>query len=73
MVDVPPPPAAAVWKMRSANQGSACVQVASDPAYVWVRDSKDLRGPVLGFTCPGWAVFVAGVQRGEFDRCIAAA
>jgi hypothetical protein len=35
---------------------------------VVVRDSKNARGPVLGFTPDEWDAFVGGVRNGEFDR-----
>ncbi len=70
MVEVPPPPATVSWQKSSTsghpNQG--CVQVTRSHEYVWVRDSKDLLGPALGFTCERWAVFIAGVQCDEFTR-----
>ncbi len=69
MVEVPPPPAAASWQKSgaSADGDVGCVQVARSHEHVWVRDSKNPLGPVLGFTCGGWAAFVAQVQHDEFD------
>ena len=52
---------------RSAAAGH-CVEIASAAAAVFVRDSKDVRGPVLEFGARGWAEFIAGVRDGEFDR-----
>jgi hypothetical protein len=52
---------------RSAAAGH-CVEVASAAAAVFVRDSKDVAGPVLEFGTDGWAGFIAGVRGGEFDR-----
>ncbi|GIE52212.1 hypothetical protein Ani05nite_57460 [Amorphoplanes nipponensis] len=52
---------------RSAAAGH-CVEIASAAAAVFVRDSKDVRGPVLEFGTRGWAEFIAGVRDGEFDR-----
>lgn len=52
---------------RSAAAGH-CVEVASAAAAVFVRDSKDVAGPVLRFGTRGWAQFLAGVRNGEFDR-----
>jgi len=68
MVEVPPPPATASWQMSSASGSGACVQAIRSHEYVWVRDSKNPLGPALGFTCEGWAVFIAGVQCDEFTR-----
>ncbi|AGL14682.1 hypothetical protein L083_1172 [Actinoplanes sp. N902-109] len=44
------------------------MEVATAAAAVFVRDSKDVSGPVLEFGVVGWAEFVAGVRAGEFDR-----
>ena len=33
-----------------------------------VRDGKNAKGPVLGFTPGEWGAFVGGVRNGEFDR-----
>jgi hypothetical protein len=57
------------WR-KSTRSGAAghCVEVADAPAEVFVRDSKDVTGPVLRFSAPDWAGFIAGVRDGEFDR-----
>jgi hypothetical protein len=57
------------WR-KSTRSGAAghCVEVAEMPATVFVRDSKNVSGPVLRFAAPEWADFVAGVRNGEFDR-----
>jgi predicted secreted Zn-dependent protease len=52
---------------RSAAAGH-CVEVASVASAVFVRDSKDVSGPVLEFGSEGWTEFIAGVRDGEFDR-----
>ncbi|WP_367433610.1 DUF397 domain-containing protein [Streptomyces celluloflavus] len=43
----------------SGNEGDSCVEIATVPGVVHVRDSKDVRGPSLGFTPGAWADFVA--------------
>jgi hypothetical protein len=60
---------ALTWR-KSTRSGAAghCVEVASAAAAVFVRDSKDVTGPVLEFGRDGWMEFVAGVRAGEFDR-----
>ncbi len=68
MVEVPPPPTTASWQKSSATKEGACVQITRTHEHVWVRDSKNPLGSVLGFTREGWAAFVVGVQRDEFDR-----
>jgi predicted secreted Zn-dependent protease len=57
------------WR-KSTRSGAAghCVEVANVPAAVLVRDSKDVRGPVLTFAATDWTGFIAGVRAGEFDR-----
>ncbi|MGH4014527.1 MAG: DUF397 domain-containing protein [Pseudonocardiaceae bacterium] len=69
MVEVPPPPATASWQQSTASgiEGN-CVQLTGTLEHVWVRDSKNLLGPALGLTRDGWAAFLLGVQRDEFDR-----
>ena len=57
---------------KSARSGAAghCVEVACNAAAggkVFVRNSKDRSGPVVGFTPEEWTAFVAGVRDGEFD------
>ena len=68
MVDVPPPSTIVSWQKSSASASSGCVEVARSDEYVWVRDSKNRDGAVLGFTRAEWAAFLVGVRRGEFDR-----
>jgi predicted secreted Zn-dependent protease len=57
------------WR-KSTRSGAAghCVEVAETPAAVYVRDSKDVTGPMLRFAAPDWAKFIDGVRNGEFDR-----
>lgn len=70
MVEVPPPPDRASWRKSNVSgpPDDNCVEVTSTQEHVWVRDSKNLLGPALGFTREGWAVFIAGVQCDEFTR-----
>lgn len=42
----------------STNDGPECVEVAAAPGAVCVRDSKNVRGPQLGFAPDAWADFV---------------
>ncbi|MFI6862793.1 DUF397 domain-containing protein [Streptomyces sp. NPDC050421] len=43
----------------SSNDGPACVEVATAPTTIHVRDSKNIPGPELGFTPAAWADFVS--------------
>jgi hypothetical protein len=38
--------------------GDSCVEIASVPGTVHVRDSKDIKGPRLAFSPATWADFV---------------
>jgi predicted secreted Zn-dependent protease len=60
---------ALTWR-KSTHSGAAghCVEIASAPTAVFVRDSKDVAGPVLEFGTRGWAEFIAGIRHGDFDR-----
>ncbi|MFD7448605.1 DUF397 domain-containing protein [Kitasatospora sp. NPDC059827] len=42
----------------SNDQGGACVEVASCPSAIHVRDSKDKAGPTLTFSPEAWSAFV---------------
>ncbi|WP_327295257.1 MULTISPECIES: DUF397 domain-containing protein [unclassified Streptomyces] len=42
-----------------SSSGNDCIEVASEPGTVHVRDSKNVPGPDLGFTPDAWAGFVA--------------
>ncbi|MGW3635321.1 DUF397 domain-containing protein [Streptomyces sp. NPDC005122] len=43
---------------HSTDDGPACVEVATMPGAVHVRDSKHEQGPLLGFTPGQWTAFV---------------
>lgn len=42
----------------SGAEGGECLEVATAPGAVHVRDSKATTGPVLSITPQGWATFV---------------
>ncbi|MCB8902424.1 MULTISPECIES: DUF397 domain-containing protein [unclassified Streptomyces] len=42
----------------SGSEGDSCIEVATTPATVHVRDSKNLSGPQLALTPAAWAGFV---------------
>ncbi|WFE37250.1 DUF397 domain-containing protein [Micromonospora sp. WMMD998] len=57
-----------IWKKSTrSNGGGNCVEVATPPRVVMVRDSKDRQGPTLSFTSPGWTSFVQALKSGTFD------
>ncbi|MEI5523995.1 DUF397 domain-containing protein [Streptomyces brasiliscabiei] len=41
------------------TDGNSCVEVATTPATVHIRDSKDIRLPPLALASSAWADFVA--------------
>jgi hypothetical protein len=59
------------WR-KSSRSGSAngnCVEVAfAADGTVGLRDSKHQAGPVLEFSSQEFAIFLGGVQDGEFDH-----
>lgn len=48
---------------RSNTNGGNCVEVATRPDTVMVRDSKDPEGPVLAVDPDDWRRFVAHLRR----------
>ncbi|MFD8262867.1 DUF397 domain-containing protein [Streptomyces griseoluteus] len=48
----------------STGNGGECVEVATVPAAVLVRDSKQSAGPVLSLGRQAWAQFVGQAARG---------
>ncbi len=71
MLDFSPLPVDAPWRKSSLSGSGGCVEVASAPGIIAVRDTKDRQGPVLRFTPDEWVAFVAGVRNGEFDLPVA--
>jgi hypothetical protein len=58
------------WHKASFSGGAngGCVEVATVPGYIGVRDTKlGAASPVLAFTPTEWKAFLAGVRAGEFD------
>ncbi|MFF2923050.1 DUF397 domain-containing protein [Streptomyces celluloflavus] len=47
----------------SGTEGDSCVEVATTPATVHVRDSKNAEGPSLRFAPNAWADFVTYAAR----------
>ncbi|WP_086769886.1 DUF397 domain-containing protein [Streptomyces bobili] len=54
--------AALVWfksSYSSSGDGNDCIEIATPPDVVHVRDSKNIGGPQLVFAPGAWADFVA--------------
>ncbi|MEU0132646.1 DUF397 domain-containing protein [Streptomyces sp. NPDC006296] len=50
------------WSKSSYSSNSSeadCVEVATAPGTVHVRDSKNTQGPLLGFSPTTWTAFLA--------------
>ncbi|MES9519833.1 DUF397 domain-containing protein [Streptomyces capoamus] len=48
----------------SGTNGESCVEVATTPHTVHIRDSKSLGGPQLAVASDAWADFVSYASRG---------
>ena len=56
------------WRKSShSGSGNNCVEVASMPAAVAVRDSKDPDGGHLVFAANDWEAFIRSIKRGSYS------
>jgi hypothetical protein len=57
------------WRKASYSTGNGgnCVEIASAPQIVAVRDSKDPHGPALAFTPGRWREFTRAVKTGAAE------
>ncbi|WP_329533668.1 DUF397 domain-containing protein [Streptomyces sp. NBC_01450] len=46
----------------SSNEGGACLEIATRPEMVHIRDSKNLTGPTLAVTPITWTAFLRAVR-----------
>lgn len=56
----------AAWRVASSCGQTSCVQVASLPDAIAVRDGKDPTGPVLAYPRSAWLEFIAQAKLGAF-------
>ncbi|WP_037899693.1 DUF397 domain-containing protein [Streptomyces sp. NRRL S-350] len=52
----------------SGTEGGNCVEVASCPSAIHVRDSKDKAGPTLTFSPEAWSSFVSFASEAQAAR-----
>ena len=55
------------WRKSSESLNGDCVEVASLPDGVAVRDSKNPEGAKLTFSRSEWRAFLLGANQGEFN------
>ncbi|MQY16031.1 hypothetical protein SRB5_62230 [Streptomyces sp. RB5] len=55
-------PTAWIKSSYSDSEGGQCVEIATAPTHVHVRDSKNPTGPHLTFTREAWSAFVARIR-----------
>ncbi|MET7973964.1 DUF397 domain-containing protein [Streptomyces mirabilis] len=48
----------------SGNDGNSCVEIATTPGTIHVRDSKNIDGPRLALTPDVWTAFVPYASEG---------
>jgi hypothetical protein len=60
-------------KSGRSNPSGNCVELAElpDRSGIAVRNSRDPDGPVLIYTLPEIAAFIAGIRDGDFDHLLA--
>lgn len=46
----------------STNEGGECLEIATAPTTIHIRDSKNLTGPALAVTPTAWTAFLRTVH-----------
>ena len=54
-------------KAQCSTINGQCVEIASTPGKIVMRDSKDPDGPILVYTLAEFNAFLEGARNGEFD------
>jgi hypothetical protein len=63
--------AALSWvKARASTYNGQCVEIASAPGKIAIRDSKNPTGPILVYTPAEFKAFLISVRNGEFDKLL---
>jgi hypothetical protein len=57
-------------KAQMSSHNGQCVEIASTPGKIAMRDSKDPDGHVLVYTHAEFSAFLDGARNGEFDGLI---
>jgi hypothetical protein len=52
----------AAWRKSTHSGSGNCIQTATLPGAVAVRDSADLQGPALAFTLRAWTAFTTALK-----------
>jgi Domain of unknown function (DUF397) len=61
--------ASLTWvKAQYSGSNGQCVEIASAPGKIAIRDSKDPDGPILVYTPGEFRTFLHGARNGKFDR-----
>lgn len=57
------------WRKSSFCNNATCLEIAisSEREDIFIRDSRDLDGPILQVSQEDWRAFVKGVRNLEFD------
>lgn len=53
------------WRKSGASGSGDCVEVATPPHSVLMRDSKDRSGPTISFTDEAWKTFLLELRFGR--------
>ena len=54
-------------KAQASTHNGQCIEIASAPGKIAIRDSKDPDGPILVYTSAEFNAFLDGARNGEFD------
>ena len=65
---MPEPDTSPHWHKSSFSGDGDCLEWATGPSGVRLRDSRNPAGPELFVTHSEWAAFIAGIKHGEADH-----